>query len=140
MNPFKSYLIILAVLSAMFGWGMWERSGKLSIKSEYNGFVADAKAIAAVQLAERQRKEKENEERIKTSESDRNAALASLRLATADSGRLRTTINSLTTSRSGQVCFRSPEFATTLSGITGLVEQGETSLINSRALLEGWPK
>ena len=143
MNPaiIKTMIIsgigAVIVILSLLSWGLIERSGRISIKAEYDGFVADAKAIAAVQLAERQRKEKENEERIKSAELD----LAAERLRhQADTNRLRATVNSITASQSGKVCYRSEGLNTTLTGIIGLIGEGQDSIDANRQWLASWPK
>src|SRR3990167_470072 len=103
---FKLYLILAGIMLALFSWGTWERGSRIKVQARYDGFVAEAKAIAAIQLVERQRKEKENEERIKSANLDRDIALERLRLSTADSSRLRSLLNSFTAGSSGKVCLR----------------------------------
>src|SRR3990167_8423281 len=131
---------ILAVILALSGYGWFEHNRYARVKAEYDGFVAQAQAIAAVQLAENQRKEKENAQRIKDAESDRDIALTQLRHATANTGRLRTTISALTASTTGKVCYRSQGLDAAFSGITGLIEEGDGAIIDNRAWFDSWPR
>jgi hypothetical protein len=136
----KSYLWIGMAVMALFAWGMWERSGKIKVQADYDTFIIKAQAIAAVQLAENQRKEKENAQRIKDAESDRDTALKQLRHTTANTSRLRTTIAALTASTTGKVCYRSQAFDAALSGITGLIIEGDGAIIDNRAWFDSWPR
>ena len=130
---FKSYLIILAVISAIFGWGMWERSGKLSAKAE----LTVLQILHDKVVKDNKRKEVENDERIKTAAAERDSLHRQLR---DNQVRLSTLQRTLTTSKSGQVCFREQGFATALSGITGIITEGEVGIIDARTLLDSWPK
>ena len=130
---FKSYLIVAGILSAMFGWGMWERSGKLSAKAE----LTVLQVLHDKVVKDNKRKEVENDERIKTAAAERDSLHRQLR---DNQIRLSTLQRTLTTSRSGKVCFREQGFATALSGITGLLGEGETGIINAKTLLDSWPK
>ena len=138
----KLYLAggIAAIILVLSGYAWFEHNRYARVKAEYDGFVAQAQAIATVQLAENQRKEKENAQRIKSAESARDIALKQLRLSTASSGRLRTTIASLTASRTGKVCYSSTGLDAALSGVTRLIEEGDTAVINNRAWFEAWPR
>ena len=138
----KLYLAggIAAIMLVLAGYGWFEHNRYARVKAEYDGFVAQAQAIAAVQLAENQRKEKEREQRIKDAIRDRDIALTQLRHATKDSGRLRTTISALTASSTGKVCYSSTGLDASLSEITGLIEEGDAAIINNRAWFESWPR
>ena len=138
----KLYLAggIAAIMLVLAGYGWVEHNRYARVKAEYDGFVAQAQAIAAVQLAENQRKERENAQRIKDAVRDHDIALTQLRHATKDTSRLRTTISTLTASSTGKVCYRSEAVDAALRGITGLIIEGDDSIINNRAWLESWPR
>ena len=138
----KLYLAggIAAIMLVLAGYGWFEHNRYARVKAEYDGFVAQAQAIATVQLAENQRKEKEREQRIKDAIRDRDIALTQLRHATKDTSRLRTTIATLTASSTGKVCYRSEAIDAALSGITGLIIEGDDSIITNRAWFESWPR
>ena len=141
-SQIKIYLYIgaIALISILFVFAMFEHNRYARVKAEYDGFVAQAQAIAAIQLAENQRKERENAQRIKDAVRDRDIALTQLRHATKDSSRLRTTITALTASSTGKVCYRSEAIDAALSGITGLIIEGDDSIITNRAWFESWPR
>ena len=138
----KLYLAggIAAIILILSGYGWFEHNRYARVKAEYDGFIAQAQAIAAIQLAENQRKEKENAQRIKTAEFARDTAVKQLRLSTADTSRLRTTIAALTASSTGKVCYRSEAIDAALRGITGLIIEGDDSIITNRAWFESWPR
>ena len=140
MLRFKSYLIILGILSAMFGWGMWERNGKLSIKAEYDGFVSKAQILAAERLAENQRKEVEYAQRIKDAQRSRDSAINSLR-AYRERPRLSSMPGSPQTSgRTDAICWTTDQFDTGLRRLEEIIIRGQTSIEDVKLLLEAWPK
>jgi len=138
----KLYLFgaIGLVILVLSGYGWFEHTRYQTTKAEYDGFVAKAQAIAAQQLAENARKDKEYADKIHSAESARDAALGKLRDSQASTSRLRSTLHSLSASRSGQVCFSASGFDAFLSANTGLIEQGQGAIIDSRALLQSWPE
>ena len=136
---FKSYLIILAVLSAMFGWGMWERSGKLSIKAEYDTFIIKAQILAAERLAENQRKEAEYRERLKTAEFAAAAARNRLREYT-ERPRVSTVPGSPQTADANTICWSTDRFSEGFRELERIITSGQEAVIDRTTLLESWPK
>ena len=138
---FKSYLIILAVLSALFGWGMWERSGKLSIKAEYDTFIIKAQILAAERLAENQRKEAEYRERLKTAEFARDRLMRELRQRRENSSLSGMSLTP--ESATNRVCFNRTKlesaFRILVTDLQGIAEQGDIALIDLQTVLAGWP-
>lgn len=132
MNP-KLLGGIGLVILALTTWGFAERSGRLSIKAE----LAVLQAVHDEVVKDNKRKEVENNERIETAATERESLMRQLH---DNQVRLRTLQRTLTASGTGRVCFRSEAFATTLSGITGLLGEGEIGVINAKTLLESWPK
>ena len=138
MLRFKSYLIILGILSAMFGWGMWERNGKLSIKAEYDGFVSKAQILAAERLAENQRKEVEYAQRIKDAQRSRDNAINSLR-AYRERPRLSSMPGSPQTADANTICFATDRFSEGLRELERIIIAGQEAVIDRTTLLESWP-
>ena len=138
---FKSYMIILAILSALFGWGMWERSGKLSIKADYDGFVTKAQILAAERLAENQRKEAEYNERIKKAESARVASVKRLRDQN-HSGIPRLPFLPATTE--ARICFDRTKLDAAIGilvkDLQGIATDGDLALIDLQAFVSSWPR
>ena len=124
----KTYLIFGVVILALLRWGSLERSGKISIQAEYDTFIAKTEAIKAKQ-------EKDNAEAIHAALTKRDAAIRLRNEARANLMRV-----SLAAEGVSQGCFRSQEFDAAISTITGIVEQGETALINFKSCMESWPR
>ena len=142
----KLYLAggIAAIMLILAGYGWFEHNRYARVKAEFDGFVAQAQAIAAVQLAENQRKEKEREQRIKDAIRDRDAMVVRMRnLAKSASGSLlpgTSTAAGITET----TCYNRAGLDAALSrfeeGIKGLVTEGDEAIINTRAWLSSWPK
>ena len=133
--------MILSILSTLFAWGMWERSGKLSIKAEYDGFVIKAQILAAERLAENRKKEIEYEERLKTAEFARTVAINQLRISQE---RARVSRMSIIPQGPERLCFSRSGFDAALQSFLGTVEaivtEGDIGLIDKQTLLKAWPE
>lgn len=131
--------IILLLLTT---WGFYERSGKLSIKADYDGFIAKAQILAAERLAENQRKEAEYRERLKTAEFARDAAMRKLRERRASSSLSGMPLTPETATN--RVCFDRPQlesaFRILVTDLQGIAEQGDIALIDLQTVLSGWPQ
>ena len=127
---FKGYLFILGLMAAILGYAWYEHTRFLNIKIEFQDFIENSLAL---QL----KKEKEHAERLNVVLSERDASLVSLRNS---QNRTRELQSALASQGRDRVCFKGPAFDTTLSGISGLITEGETALINLQACLAAWPK
>lgn len=144
MNP---KLIMLGgvglVILALTTWGFYERSSKLSIKAEYDGFVTKAQILAAERLAENQRKETEYRERLKTAEFAASASLKRLREYTERPRGSLLPSASTSTGIPETTCYNRAGLDAALSkfeeGVTGLLTEGDEAIINVRAWLASWP-
>ena len=143
MNP-KLLMVggLLLVILALTTWGFYERSGKLSIKADYDGFVAKAQILAAERLAENARKEKEYETKLRNAESARAAAIAKLR-----EHQKRTDLSGMSflpATPTNRVCFDRTQLESAIGNLVkdlqGLAEQGDIGLIDLRTVLDSWPK
>ena len=133
---------LLLVILSLTTWGFYERSGKLSIKADYDGFIAKAQILAAERLVENARKEKEYETKLRSAESARSVALAKLRehQKRADlSG-----MSFLPVTPANRVCFDRTQLESAIGvlvkDLQGFAEQGDIALIDTHTLLEAWPK
>lgn len=132
-------LIVLMAFAVLSSMTFYYRGQYQTEKAAYDEFISKAQVLAAQQLTDNARKESERAQAIQAAITDRDAALDKLRNATANSSRLRAIIASLTASSSGKVCFRSEGFNAALSGITGLIEEGDGAIITDRAWYQAWP-
>ena len=123
-------LVILGIILILCGYGYFEHNRFIKARLELDAFVSKTETLQAKQ-------EKDNAEAIHTALSERDAALGSLYDSQT---RTRSLQAALTADRSSKVCFRSEGFNATLSGITGLLNEGETALINFKTCIESWPK
>ena len=141
MNP-KLLGGIGLVILALTTWGFAERSGRLSIKADYDGFVAKAQILAAERLAENQRKEAEYRERLKTAEFARDAAMRKLREHRANTSLSGMSLTPETATN--RVCFNRTElesaFRILVTDLQGLAEQGDIALIDLQTVLASWPQ
>lgn len=144
MNP---KLIMLGgiglVILSLTTWGFYERSGKLSIKADYDGFIAKAQILAAERIAENQRKEAEYRERLKTAEFAAAAARNRLREYTERPRGSLLPTSAASSGSSETTCYNRAGLDTALSrfeeGITGLLAEGDEAIINTRAWFASWP-
>ena len=129
-------LIILSLTT----WGFAERSERLSIKADYDGFIAKAQILAAERLAENQRKEAEYRERLKTADFERNRLMRELR-ERRERASLFTVPGSPQTSGSNEiVCWSATRFNEGLRELEGIINQGQEIVIDLQTVLSAWPK
>ena len=139
----KLYLMggVTLVLLSLTTWGFYERSAKLSIKAEYDGFVTKAQILAAERLAENKRKEAEYNERIKKAESARTAAVKRLR-DQSHSGIPR--LPFLPASTEARICFNRTQLESAIGvlvkDLQGIATDGDLALIDLQTFVESWPR
>ena len=123
-------LIILGIILVLCGYGYFEHNRFIKARLELDTFVATTEALQAKQ-------ERDNAQAINNALTERDAANNRLR---DSQSRTRSLQAALTADRSSKVCFRSQEFGATLSGITGLINEGEAALINFKTCMDSWPR
>lgn len=136
--------IVLAIIAGLSSATWFEHQKYLTTKAQYEGFVAKAQALAAQQLAENARKEKEHAQILQDALAARDAAFSSLRhyADLARSGRL--SITPIASPGTDRLCFSRPAFDAALQqflGTTeGLITEGDGSVIDNQAWAQAWPK
>ena len=116
----------------------------------YAKFVAETKAVGLQAIADNKAKELQYAQNINAAITDRDAALSKLRQSTY-SGRRASSENPASPAGSSQVCYDAPAFDAAfrqfgsdldrfIQDARGYVVEGDSSEIDSRALLEAWPK
>lgn len=128
---------LLLVILSLTTWGFYERSGKLSVEVKLT--LLEAKHDEVVK--ENKRKEVENDERIKTAVTERESLVRQLR---DNQVRLSAVQRTLAAGSSERVCYAraglNAAFGILVSEIRGIASEGDTAIINNKALLDSWPK
>ncbi|HJS82859.1 MAG TPA: hypothetical protein VJ742_08520 [Nitrososphaera sp.] len=138
MNP-KLYLAggVTIILLLLTSWGFYERSEKLSIKSE----LAVLQAIHDEVVKDNKRKEVENNERLKTAATQRESLMRQLR---DNQVRISTLQRTLTASGTGRACYDADGLNTAygelVTEVRAIAGEGQAALINNKAWLESWPR
>lgn len=128
---------LLLVILSLTTWGLWERSGKLSIKAELTSQQAEYDRT----VKENKRIKEENDERIKTAATERESLMRQLRDNQLRFGSLRA---SITTRRPKGTCTESATVDAALSQFLadteGFITEGDEAIINVKAWADSWPK
>lgn len=146
LTNLKLYGIIAlaGLLAALAGSTWFEHQRYLTTKAQYDGFVAQAQALAAQQLAENAAKEKAYANQVHTAESDRDAALKRLRDSQADTDRLRMSVTPEAAAGTDRVCFTRTgldrAIQSFLADVQGFLEEGDSALIDDQAWAKAWPR
>ena len=122
-------LVIFGIILVLCGYSYFEHDRFIKARLELNTFVAKTEALQAKQ-------EKDNAQAINNALTERDAANLKLRDSQT---RTRSLQSALTADRSSKVCFRSQGFDAALSGITGLIEEGDRAITDNKAWLNSWP-
>lgn len=140
MNPKLIALgVVGLVILSLTTWGFYERSEKLSIKADYDGFIAKAQILAAEQLAYNRNKEIQYAERLKTAEFAAAAARNRLREYT-ERPRSDPLPGSPQTADANTVCFATERLDRGLRELEGIIVAGQEAVVDRNVLLESWPK
>ena len=148
MNPITRLEIYagLALILALAIGGAYlkgEKVGEAKIQEKFDLFVAQVNAAGEKARADALTKEKENETKIAAAVSSRDAALNSLRQASARLAASRVPLVPAAAAGSNSQCF-SPKALTAAvesyrAAVFGLVAEGERANIDAAALIKAWP-
>lgn len=126
-----AYIILCA---AMIGYGWYEHTRFLTVKSEYSEF----KSLAVEQTL---KQEKAHAKQVSDALDERDASLQRLRNSEKRSDALRVSIAS---ESSGRICYRPNElngaYRDLVTEIRTIAGEGQTAMINLQATLAAWPK
>ena len=120
--------------------------GRVEVQEKFDLFTAQVKAEGEKAKADAMIKEKEDEKRVATAESDRNAALSRMRVAQAAADRARRSmpLTPAASGGSGQICFDQKALSAAVEQYRGsvrrLVETGDEITLDAAALISAWPK
>ena len=133
-------LIVLAMGAAYYKGHV---AGAAEVQQKYDLFVAQVNAAGEKARADALTKEKENETKIAAAVSSRDAALNSLRQASARLAASRVPLVPAAAAGSNSQCF-SPKALTAAvesyrAAVFGLVAEGERANIDAAALIKAWP-
>lgn len=130
----NQYIVLGLILLALTGWGTYEHSRFLSLKTEYSEF----KETAATQAL---KQEKDHAIQVNNALAERDIYLNRLRDSEIRTRALRA---SITPQGPDRLCFNRPALDAAIQSflgeVQGLIEQGDVTLINLQATLAAWPK
>ena len=148
MNPItrlEIYAAIALVLAFVVGAAYYKgyTAGEEKIQTKYDLFVAQVNAAGEKARADALTKEKENADKVATAVASRDAALNSLRQASARLAASRVPLVPAAAAGSNSQCF-SPKALTAAvesyrAAVFGLVAEGERANIDAAALIKSWP-
>lgn len=134
---FGALLILIISLS---GYGWFEHNRYVTTKLEYDGFVSKAQAIAAQQLSNNERKEKEYANKLHIAESARLDAFNKLREYQARPRGERLPGSPQTSGNADTVCWSIERFDLGLRELEEIIIAGQKALIINKEALEAWPQ
>ena len=149
MNPItrlEIYAAIALVLAFVVGAAYYKgyTAGEEKIQTKYDLFVAQVNAAGEKARADALTKEKENADKVATAVASRDAALNSLRLASARLAASRVPLVPAAAAGSNSQCF-SPKALTAAveryrQRIADLGTEGDRAQIDGQAILRSWPQ
>lgn len=138
--------IVLALALAAGAFELHHRGyveGRQEVQTKFDAFVAETKAVAAQAEADKVKKEAEYAKNLDAANRGRDSALASLRVEQARPRGGFVPIPAAGSGADSRVCFDAGALDAALrkldSGVSAIVGQGDTALINAKALIAGWP-
>jgi hypothetical protein len=113
-----------------------------AVQAEFDGFKLKVAALGEAAKADAKRKETENADRIKTAVSERDRAIK--RLSDERAGRSVVPFTPPDPGGGGKVCYDRAAFESALQRFAErtaeLIDEGDRALIDSKALLDAWPR
>ena len=129
--------ILIAIAIGLAGYAATQHLSATHYRNLYEDLARDTARLANDAAIAAKAKEDKDAETIKTAMAGRAAALERLRVASRSSHLPDSTA---TAGRTGAICFDAAGYNAALEQGTGLAGEGETAVINSRALLAAWPR
>ena len=148
MNPItrlEIYAAIALVLAFVVGAAYYKgyTAGEEKIQTKYDLFVAQVNAAGEKARADAAIKEKENADKVASAVASRDAALNSLRLASARARSGFVPAAPAGSADSNRVCYSRQALDAALrsldTGVSRLLTEGDTQVINAATLLKAWP-
>ena len=134
-------LIIGLAMGAAYIKGKHE--GMTEVQAKFDLFTAQVKSEGEKARADALQKEKDDEKKIAAAVTSRDAALASLRVASARPRGGFVSSSATTPAGGSRVCYDGKALDAALrvldTGVSGFVTEGDTQVINAATLLKSWP-